>query len=65
MLTTESTTLQTDWGGEGKKEKEKKTTNKPVGFDGVLVTHKQCSNNHKVLAIPSPTSNAFILRGRT
>lgn len=42
-----------------------KPKNKPVFSDDVLVTYKHCSNNYKVLAIPSPTSNAFILRGRT
>lgn len=48
-----------------KRKKKKKHTNKPVFSDDVLVTFKHCSNNYKVLAIPSPTSNAFILRGRT
>lgn len=47
------------------KGKKPTNTNKPVFSDDVLVTFKHCSNNYKVLAIPSPTGKAFILRGRT
>lgn len=47
------------------KGKNPTNTNQPVFSDDVLVTFKHCSNNYKVLAIPSPTGKAFILRGRT
>lgn len=46
-------------------QKNPKKPNKPVVSGDVLVTYKHCSNNYKGFAISSPTSNAFILRGRT